>query len=77
MNVFNIITHLGVIAGFVKNTESVIAGCIQEKRTPTKPEWISVIDGVRGLLDSGVIDIPGVDEKSIADGLKSLEDSIQ
>ncbi len=76
MNVFGIIGHLGVIMDAVKSVEKLVEEVVTTKAPPSSQSIKLVLSSVANLFDSGVIDIPGVEEHDIAAALKTIESHI-
>lgn len=76
MSFWKIFANLGTIISSLKAVESVVAGCIRDKRPPSSADGKVLIDSVEKLINTGLIDIPGVDEKTIVDGLESIKNQL-
>ncbi len=73
MNLITVITHLGIIGKCVRDVESVVATAIKSKSVPDKGSWNLLLDDVKSLVDAGLIQLPGIDQKVIDDGIVALE----
>lgn len=67
--------------GLVIDTMRVISGVIKEiskrdVKMPSCDEAKILIGQVRKLLDSGVVDVPGIDEKEVSLVLGQIEDRL-
>lgn len=76
MSFWIVLKNIGIIVDFFKLATVVGKKAIVEKKIPDCVESVQLIESVRKLLDSGVIDVPGVDEKAISDSLKQIEDRL-
>lgn len=76
MNIWLIIRNIGAIVGLLKSLSGMINDAAVNKKAPSKEMIKEVLDSIEDLLDRGVIDIPNVDEKSISDGLKQIEEQL-
>lgn len=72
MNIFKLLMNAGVIIKFFKQ----IVWCVQYvasfKTMPPAHQISVTISMVEDLLNSGVIDIPGVDEKQVAEAIDKI-----
>jgi hypothetical protein len=73
MSVWTVIKNLRTIISFFGVLKELIVKVSQGKRLPDCQETHELLQAVENLLDSGVIDIPGVDEKQISAALKEIE----
>ncbi len=73
MSVWTVIKNLRTIISFFGVLKELIIKVAQGKRLPDCQETHELLQAVENLLDSGVIDIPGVDEKQISAALKEIE----
>lgn len=74
MSFFLVLKNLGLIIDFFKLASKVLPTAVKEKKLPDCEESFKLIELCRKLLDSGVIDVPGVDEHAIAESLKQIQD---
>lgn len=75
-SIWQIISHLGLILSLVKAVESMIAEMVKSKSMPSCSAIDPVLASIEKLFADGVIDIPGVDEKMIADAIQQLRDNL-
>ncbi len=73
MSLWKVISNLKTIISFFNVLKSLIIKVSQGKRLPDCQETHELLSAIENLLDSGVIDIPGVDEKQISEALKEIE----
>lgn len=76
MSFWGVFKNIGLIISLFKSMSSLIGDVAKTKQTPSKEAIKSVLDGIEALLDSGAIDIPGVDEKAVSDALKQIESQL-
>lgn len=76
MSFWAILKNIGIIIQFFKTLQSIISSSVKSKSIPSKIDIIALLDSIEDLLDRGVIDVPGVDEKAISDALKQIEDHL-
>ena len=74
MSVWVVIKNIGTILSLLKTIREIVASVASDKKAPSPQAIKAVIDHVQALLDKGVIDIPGVDEKDLSDSLQQIED---
>lgn len=74
MSFLLVLKNLGTIVDFFKLASSVLPKAVRERKIPDCVESVKLIEILRKLLDSGVIDVPGVDEKAISESLKQILD---
>lgn len=70
-----ILFNLGLIIRTMKSLQGIVTTVISEKKI-SKESAKSFLKVIEGLLDSGVIDIPGVDEAAVSQALKDVEASL-
>lgn len=73
MSLWKVITNLKTIIAFFNVLKSLILKVAEGKRLPDCRETHELLAAIRNLLDSGVIDLPGVDEKQVSQGLLEIE----
>ena len=73
MTIWGILKNIGLVISFFKSMSGMIGGVAKTKEMPTKAELIELLNRAEALLDSGAIDIEGVDEKAISEALKQIE----
>ncbi len=73
MNIWKIVTNLPKIISFFNTLKDLIYKIIQGKKMPECPETMVLLESVKKLLDSGVIDIPGVDEAELSKAISEME----
>lgn len=73
MTFFTILRNIGTIIDFFKIASRVASEAVKQKKFPDCADSVLLIEQTRKLLDSGVIDVPGVDEKQISDSLAQIE----
>lgn len=76
MSTWAIIRNLGTILGFLKYIKYFVKTVVETKKVPPKHMVKQLIDEIQKLLENGVIDIPGVDEKEVSDALQKIEDQL-
>ena len=76
MSFWAILKNIGIIIQFFKTLQAIISNAIKAKAVPSKIDIVALLDAIEDLLDRGVIDVPGVDEKAISDALKQIEDHL-
>lgn len=76
MNVWLVLRNIGAIISFLKTFSGLVEVVAKEKAAPPKDQIKKFLDAAEDLLDSGVIDIPGVDESSISEALKQIEEQL-
>lgn len=76
MGVWAVLRNIGTVISFFKTISKVIGNVAETKKMPPKELLKELLDGAEALLDSGAIDIPGVDEAAISDSLKQIEAQI-
>ncbi len=74
--IWTILTHLGLIFKLVKGVEGLVAEVVKTKAMPSCATIDPVLETVEELFKQGVIDIPGIDEKPIADAIQQLRDNL-
>lgn len=74
--IWTILTHLGLIFKLVKGVEGLVAEVVKTKSMPTCATIDPVLATIEDLFAQGVIDIPGIDEKSIADAIQQVRDNL-
>ena len=75
MSVWILIRNAGTIIQLFKAISSIIEK-VAKKESPDRTQVKVLLDRVQALLDSGAIDIPGVDEKAISAALQQIEDEL-
>ncbi len=73
MNILSLVAHLGSLLDFEKAFQAMVADGIAKKGMPDKDKIKGFVDALRALLDVGIINIPGVDDKMVSDALGVLE----
>lgn len=73
MTIWGVLKNIGLVISFFKSMSGMIGGVAKTKEMPTKAELIDLLNKAEALLDSGAIDIEGVDEKAISEALKQIE----
>jgi hypothetical protein len=76
MSFWVVLKNIGIIVDFFKLAAKVLPQAVREKKLPDCAESVQLIESVRKILDSGVIDVPGVDEHAISESLKQIEDRL-
>ena len=76
MNFLSLVSHLGLLLSLGKEIENWVGLAVQQKNIPKASDSKALLDKVRELFDSGLINIPGVDDKQISDALKMVEDAL-
>lgn len=73
MSIWGLLRNAGLIISLFRSLSSMIGGVAKNKEMPAKAQVKELLDKVEELLDSGAIDIEGVDEKAISEALKQIE----
>lgn len=73
MNIWKIVTNLPKIISFFNTLKDLIYKIVQGKKMPECSETMVLLQSVKKLLDSGVIDIPGVDEAELSKAISEME----
>lgn len=76
MSVWGILRNLGLVISFFKSFSNMVKGVAVSKQMPPKESMKELLDRAEALLDSGAIDIPGVDEKAVSEALKQIEEQL-
>ncbi len=76
MNVWAILRNLGLVISFFKSFQGLVSEMVKTKAPPGIEAVKEFLDKAEALLNSGAIDIPGVDEKQIADALQQIEEQL-
>lgn len=74
MSVWSVVKNIGTILSLFRAIKELISFVATQKKMPDAGTFKSVLDHVQSLLDSGAIDIPGVDEHDISAAIQQLED---
>lgn len=75
--IWKIILNAGTIIGFIRSFGAVAKDLVKDRRLPVCGESVLVLQNLKKLIDSGVIDIPGVDEKELSLAISNLEAELQ
>lgn len=73
MSFWKVLKNLKTIIAFFNTLKGLIVKVAEGKRLPDCRETHDLLEAIRNLLDSEVIDIPGVDEKQVSQALKEIE----
>lgn len=73
MNIWGFLKNIKKFINFFNILKRLITAMASGKRMPECSEAKELFDAVEELLDSGAIDIPGVDEAAISQALKDIE----
>lgn len=73
MSFWTVLKNIKVFIGFFNILKRLITNMATGKKMPECTETKELFDAVQNLLDSGAIDIPGVDELAISQALKDIE----
>ena len=73
MTFFTILRNIGTIIDFFKIASRVAGEAIKQKKFPDCTDSVLLLQQTRKLLDSGVIDVPGVDEKQVSESIAQIE----
>jgi len=76
MSIWLILRNIGTVISFFRNISEIIAGVAKDKKAPPIDQVKKMLDDLEALLDSGAIDIPGVDEQAISEALKQIEEQL-
>lgn len=74
MSLWIIIKNFGAIYDFFKLLSSILPRAVKEKKIPDCVEGLKLCQSLRILLQKGIIDVPGVDEKAIVEALLQIEE---
>lgn len=75
--IWKIILNAGTIIGFIRSFTAIAKDLVKDKRLPVCGESVLVLQNLKKLIDSGVVDIPGVDEKELSLAISNLEAELQ
>lgn len=70
---WKVILNIGTIIGFIRSFAAVAKDLVKDKRLPVCGESVQVLSSLKKLIESGVVDIPGVDEKELSLAISNLE----
>lgn len=73
MNFWAVLKNISLFISLGKSLSSLIQSAVATKAAPSKEAIKSLLDSVEALLDSGAIDVPGVDEAAVSEALKQIE----
>jgi len=76
MNVWSVLKNIGLVISLFKSISSLISDVAETKSAPKQNLVSGFLKSLEQLLDSGAIDIPGVDEKAVSDALKQIESQL-
>lgn len=77
MNLMTILMHGSAIMNAVQTIEEIVGRVVKsETKLPAPSDVQQFLDAVQKLVDAGVIDIPGVDDHAILDGIRKMADQI-
>lgn len=76
MSIWAILRNIGTVIAFFRAFAGLIEGVAKNKSVPPIDQIKDLLDKAEALLDSGAIDIPGIDEKSISDAIKQIEEQL-
>ncbi len=76
MSFFAILANLSTIMGLVHTIQILIGDVAKTKKVPAINDFLPLLDQVEKVLRSGAFDIPGVDEKQIADALELIRSEL-
>jgi len=76
-SIFKMLLNGAKIIRFLKAMAPIAKELVEHKRLPACGESKAFLTGLGELLESGVIDLPGVDEAAIAKALKEIESEIE
>jgi hypothetical protein len=76
MSFFVIMRNLGSIIAFFRTLSAFVSEWAKTRHAPNCDSFADLIKQARVLMEKGVIDIPGVDEKDIIEALKGIEEQI-
>lgn len=71
--IFSLLAHLSQIMALVHAVQEVFSFVAKNKAMPPQESMKKMLDAVEALLDSGVIQVPGVDDAKISEALKLIE----
>lgn len=71
MNPISILLHVGAIISAVKDLEQTISDAVHKGNVSADIK--KVLEDVSNLVDSGIINIPGVSSDQLKEVIKSLE----
>lgn len=74
MSIWVILRNIGFLIQMFKVISGVVTSvATSQTKIPSVQQIKLVLDQVEELLDRGIIDIPGLDEKALSDSLKQIE----
>lgn len=74
MTMWTILANIRIIMGVIADIEMVVGQIVQQQPpVPSLDQIKKVMDAVRSLLDAGIIQIKGIDDKSLSDKILQLE----
>ncbi len=76
MSFFAILANLSTIMGLVHVVQNLIGSVALNKKVPSVPELLPLLDSVEKIFRSGAFDIPNVDEKQIADAIHLMREEL-
>lgn len=76
MSFWMLFKNVGSIMALVRAVKELVGSVAVSHEMPPKEIVKQVLDAIEDLLDRGVIDIPGVEEKDISDALKQIEEQL-
>lgn len=76
-NIWNLVMNAGKITAFVKAVEVAVNQVVKNpNHMPNESAVTALFDGVELLLESGLIDIPGVDENALVTTLEEFKNQL-
>lgn len=75
--IWKVILNAGAIISFVRSFGAVAKDLVKDRRLPACGESVLVLKSLKRLIDSGVVDIPGVDEKELSLAISNLEAELE
>jgi len=76
VSIWLILRNIGTVISFLRGIADIVGGVAKDKKAPPIEKVKSMLDDLEALLDSGAIDIPGVDEAAISEALKQIEEQL-
>lgn len=76
MSIWLVLRNIGTVISFFRSVSDIIGGVAKDKKAPPIEKVKAMLDDLEALLDSGAIDIPGVDEAAISEALKQIEEQL-
>lgn len=73
MSFWILLRNAGTIISLLRGIGDAVGEVSKTKKAPPAAMMQKIFDDCEALLDSGAIDVPGVDEAAISEALKQIE----